>query len=78
MVIIDSGGSKYFTFLEIKKQKQPFILVHDENQHSNGFIAGDLSESAYLAQDIPPGLCGEHLAAVRTGRRAIYREALGS
>ena len=43
-----------------------------------GFIAGDLSESAYLARDIPPGLCGEHPAAVQTGRRAIYQEALGS
>lgn len=40
--VLAFGGSKYFTFLEIKKtkQKQPFILVHVENQHSNGFIAG--------------------------------------
>lgn len=38
----------------------------------------DLSNAAYLAQDIPPSLYGEHPAAVQTGRRAISREALGS
>lgn len=54
---------------------------------SNGFVtekawvglsASDISKSAYLAPDIPPGLFGEHPAAVQTGRRAIYQEALGS
>lgn len=43
-----------------------------------GLYASDLSISAYLAQDIPPVLYGEHPAAVQTGRRAIYQEALGS
>lgn len=43
-----------------------------------GLQVSDLSKSAYLARDTPPGLCGEHPAAVQTGRRAIYREALGS
>ncbi len=32
----------------------------------------------HLARDIPPGLYGERPAAVRTGRRAICREALES
>lgn len=43
-----------------------------------GLYASDFSKSAYLARDIPPGLCDEHPAAVQTGRTAIYREASGS
>lgn len=41
------------------------------------FMSSNPFKLAYRAQDIPPGLCDEHPAAVQTGRRAIYQEALG-
>lgn len=55
------------------------FFTHVKNQHKNRvYRPVTFCKSSYLSRDIPPGLYGEHPAAVQTGRRAIYREALES
>lgn len=54
-----------------------WFCIHTE-KFTKTFFSCDLSNTAYLAQGIPPGLYGGRPAAAQRGRRAIYQESLGS